>query len=76
MPPRRKQHIVGASKPTSGRTRRAARAYKTPRREPAPSAEPASAPAGAADPHAVPTEGLICLAHLINLTSDSWRGAS
>jgi hypothetical protein len=48
---------IGASKPTSGRTRKAVRAYKTPRREPAPLAESAPALAGATDPHRVPAEG-------------------
>ncbi|KAJ7939113.1 hypothetical protein B0H13DRAFT_1850847 [Mycena leptocephala] len=56
MPLRRKQHIVGASKPMSRRTQRASRAYKTSRREPAPSVEPATAPAEAEDPHPVPNE--------------------
>ncbi|KAJ7888806.1 hypothetical protein B0H13DRAFT_2277321 [Mycena leptocephala] len=71
MPPRRKQHIVGASKPTSGRTRRAARAYKTPRREPAPPAEPAPAPAGAADPHPVPTEDFNAMCFDLTLGSEN-----
>ncbi|KAJ7444383.1 hypothetical protein B0H11DRAFT_2203761 [Mycena galericulata] len=71
MPPRRKQHIVGASKHTSGRTRRDARAYKTPRREPAPLAEPAPAPAGAADPHPVPTEDFNAMCFDLTLGSEN-----